>query len=113
MSGTYILHSAGTEQFHWDLKAGNGETILSSQVYASKQGAEVGITSCRANSATVAHFSKLSSKDDKPYFVLKAANGEVIGTSQMYSTEATRDHGIASCRENGPSATTKDTTALS
>jgi Uncharacterized conserved protein len=111
MAGTYLLHSAGSAQFHWDLKSGNGETILSSQVYASKQGAETGIKSCRANSAADAHFSRLTSSDEKPYFVLKAANGEVIGTSQMYATEATRDHGIASCRENGPTAATNDTTA--
>jgi uncharacterized protein YegP (UPF0339 family) len=110
MAGTYLLHPAGKEQFHWDLKAGNSETILSSQLYTAKQGAETGIASCRTNSSDDACYSKLISKDTKPYFVLKAANGEVIGTSQMYSSEAARDHGIASCKENGPSATTQDKT---
>jgi len=110
MAGKYLLHPSGTSQFHWDLKAGNGETILSSQLYASKQNAETGIQSCRTNSKNDAHFSRMMSKDDKPYFVLKAANGEVIGTSQMYSSDATRDHGIASCKENGPSSTMQDDT---
>ena len=110
MTGKYVLHPAGKEQFHWDLKAGNGETILSSQMYASKQSAEVGIESCRTNSSKEAQFSKLVSKDSKPYFVLKAANGEPIGTSQMYASEATRDHGIASCKENGPKGATQDDT---
>lgn len=108
MSGKYLLHPAGKGQFHWDLKAGNAETILSSQMYTAKQGAETGIESCRTNSSDDARYSRLTSKDAKPYFVLKAANGEVIGTSQMYSSESARDHGIASCKENGPSAKTQD-----
>lgn len=108
MAAKYLLHPAGTAQFHWDLKAGNGETILSSQLYTSKQSAESGIESCRTNSSDDTKFARLTSTDSKPYFVLKAANGEPIGTSQMYASEATRDHGIASCKENGPSATTQD-----
>jgi hypothetical protein len=107
MLGKYVISPAGSSQFHWALKAGNGETILSSQLYASKEGAEHGIESCRTNSSNDERFSRLQSKDDKPYFVLKAANGEPIGTSQMYSSESARDHGIASCKENGQ-ATTKD-----
>jgi uncharacterized protein YegP (UPF0339 family) len=110
MIGKYVLHPAGTEQFHWDLKAGNAETILSSQMYTAKQNAETGIESCRNNSSDDARYSRLVSKDTKPYFVLKAGNGEVIGTSQMYSSESARDHGIASCKENGPSAKTQDDT---
>lgn len=59
MSGTYVLHPAGDSRFHWDLKSGNAQTVLS---------------------------------------------------SQMYSSEAARDKGIASCRENGPTAVTQDDT---
>ena len=110
MSGKYVLHPAGTDQFHWDLKAGNAQTILSSQMYAAKQGAMTGIESCRTNSGDEVRYTRMTSKDTKPYFVLKAGNGEVIGTSQMYSSESARDAGIASCKENGPSATTQDET---
>ena len=110
MDGKYLLHPASSSKFHWDLKAGNGETILSSQLYGSKQSAETGIESCRVNSQDDARFSRLMSKDDKPYFVLMAANGEPIGTSQMYSSEATREHGIASCKQNGSSSKTQDDT---
>ena len=110
MIGKYSLHSAGTAQFHWDLKAGNAQTILSSQMYGAKQSAESGIESCRTNSSDDARYARLTSKDAKPYFVLKAGNGEVIGTSQMYSSDSARDQGIASCKENGPSAATQDDT---
>jgi uncharacterized protein YegP (UPF0339 family) len=108
MSGKYVLHPAGAGQFHWDLKAGNAETILSSQMYIAKQGAETGIESCRSNSSDEARYARLTSTDAKPYFVLKAGNGEVIGTSQMYGSDSARDHGIASCKANGPLASLQD-----
>ena len=110
MSGKYLLHTAGKEQFHWDLKAGNAETILSSQMYTAKQGAVTGIESCRTNSGADLSYSRLTSKDNHPYFVLKAANGEIIGTSQMYGSGAARDHGITSCMKHGPSGVTQDET---
>ncbi len=110
MDGKYVLHPSGTEQFHWDLKAGNAETILSSQLYSARSGAETGIESCRTNSAQDARYTRLTSTDAKPYFVLKAVNGEIIGTSQMYSSEAARDHGITACKKNGPSKVTQDDT---
>jgi uncharacterized protein YegP (UPF0339 family) len=110
MAGKYILHPAGDAQFHWDLKGANARTILSSQLYAAKASAESGIKSCRANSGDDARYERLVAKDSSPYFVLKAANGEIIATSQMYSSESARDQGIASCRENGPAGAIHDTT---
>lgn len=110
MAGKYLIHAAGKDQFHWDLKAGNAETILSSEMYSAKQGAETGIESCRANSSKDTSYSRLTSKNIQPYFVLKAANGEIIGTSQMYGSEAARDHGITACMKEGPSAVTQDGT---
>lgn len=110
MAGKYVLHPAGDAQFHWDLKGVNSRTILSSQLYASKANAEAGIKSCRTNSGDEKHYEKLVGKDSSPYFVLKAANGEIIGTSQMYSSESSRDHGISSCVENGPTGAIHDAT---
>ena len=110
MSGKYVIHPAGDSQFHWDLKAGNAQTILSSQMYAAKAGAETGIESCRNNSGDEVRYTRLTSSDTQPYFVLKSGNGEIIGTSQMYSSESARDAGIVSCKENGPSAATQDDT---
>lgn len=110
MSGTYVLHPAGDSQFHWDLKSGNAQTILSSQMYKAKAGAESGIESCRSNSGNEARYARMTSEKAQPYFVLKAGNGEIIGTSQMYGSEEARDKGIASCRENGPTAVTRNDT---
>lgn len=109
MPGKYRLHRSGT-QFHWDLKSGNNEPILSSERYTSKQGAENGIASCRSNSGNDARYTRLTSKAGEPYFVLKGANGEPIGTSEMYSSVTARDNGIAACKRDGPSAPTQDET---
>jgi len=111
MSGKYVLHDAGTAQFHWDLKSGNSETILSSQMYAAKPGAVNGIESCRMHSGADANYARLTAVDARPYFVLKAGNGEIIGTSQMYGSESSRDGGIEACKQNGPSASLTDNSA--
>ena len=108
MAGKYVIHPAGSAQFHWDLKAGNAETILSSELYNAKASAEKGIQSCRDNSGDEVRYTRLMSKDTQPYFVLKSGNGDIIGTSQMYGSEAARDEGIVSCKENGPNAVTQE-----
>ena len=48
---------------------------------------------------------------DRFYFVLNAANHQVIGTSQMYAEQRSRDGGIASVKQNGSSTEIKDLTA--
>ena len=108
MNNKYLLHAAGKDQFHWDLKAGNGETVLSSELYEGKQAAVNGIESCRKHSADDTRYARLTSKDNQPYFVLKSANGEVIGTSQMYGSGSARDHGITACMKAGTSAVIQD-----
>lgn len=51
---------------------------------------------------------KKTAKDDSPYFVLTATNGQTIGKSEMYSSVAARDNGIASVKSNGPTPTIKE-----
>lgn len=109
MAGYYQLKKSG-DQFMFNLKAGNHETILTSERYKSKQGAEGGIASCKTNSAIDARYERKTSTSNQPYFVLKAANGEVIGRSEMYSSASAMEGGITSCKTNGPSAPTKDET---
>lgn len=109
MAGHFSLTKSGT-QFKFVLKAGNNEPILSSERYASKQSAENGIAAVKANAGTDARYERKTSKDDKPYFVLKAGNGEVIGTSELYSSSSAAEKGVESCKANAPSAPTKDET---
>ena len=107
MAGKYFLHPAGIARFHWSLRAGNGETILTSQLYVSMESAQAAIQSCRTHSANDARFSRLSTFDHRSYFVLTDAEGEKIGTSEMYPTALKRDKGIATCMADAATATTR------
>ncbi|MCC6546834.1 YegP family protein [Candidatus Sumerlaeota bacterium] len=108
--GKYHVSKSKHDQYFWNLRAGNGEKILQSEMYKEKQGALAGIESCKKSSADAKNYEKLVSKKEEPYFVLRAGNNEVIGTSEMYSSVQARDNGIESCIKNGPGADTKDDT---
>lgn len=104
MAGTFEIKRAKDNQFYFNLKAGNGQVILSSEMYKAKASAQNGIESVKKNAVLADRFEKLTSKNGKPYFVLKAGNQEVIGNSEMYESEAARDHGIDSVMNNAPDA---------
>lgn len=105
MSARYDLQKSKSDtQFYWNLKAGNNEKILTSQMYASKEGALTGIASCHTNSPDDTKFERKSG-DGGPYFVLKAANGEIIGKSESYSSASAMETGIASVKANGKAPT--------
>ncbi|MHC8380890.1 YegP family protein [Pseudomonas sp. LB3P14] len=110
MAGWYELSKSTDGQFRFVLKAGNAEIILTSERYATRSAAEKGIASVQANSPVDARYAKEVAKDGKPYFNLKAANHQVIGNSQRYSSEAARAAGIESVKANGPSTNIKDQT---
>ncbi len=99
-AGYFLLTKSGTK-FKFVVKAGNHETVLSSELYASKSGAQNGIASVKTNSGNDASYERKTSKDDKAYFVLKATNGEIIGTSELYSSTSAAEKGIESCKANG------------
>ncbi len=94
--------------FHFTLKAKNGQVILSSEVYNSKSAAENGIASVKKNASEDARYERKTAKNGKFFFNLKAGNGQVIGSSQMYSSESGMENGINSVKENAPGADTKD-----
>jgi len=102
--GKFVITKNDKGQFHFSLKAANGQVILSSQEYSSKAACENGIESVRKNSADDSKFERKEAKDGRPYFNLKAANAQIIGTSQMYSSEDAMENGIASIKKNAPDA---------
>jgi uncharacterized protein YegP (UPF0339 family) len=111
MAGTFEITQRSNGEFQFNLKAGNGQVILTSEGYADKGGCNNGIESVRKNAQDDANFDRKIAKDGSPYFNLKAGNGQVIGHSEMYSSDAARDNGIRSVMENAPDATVTDTTA--
>ncbi|MBC9908990.1 YegP family protein [Chitinophaga varians] len=108
--GKFVITKSANGEFRFKLNAGNGETILVSEGYTARAGCENGIESVRTNSQHDERFEKKNSSNEKHYFNLKATNGQVIGTSQMYASEAGRDNGIASVKNNAPTATIDDQT---
>jgi uncharacterized protein YegP (UPF0339 family) len=102
MNGYYEIKTSANGQPMFNLKAGNDQVILTSQLYSSKEAALKGIASVQKHGPDPASFEKLVSSQNEPYFVLKAYNAQVIGTSQMYGSEQARDTGIASVMKNSP-----------
>lgn len=102
----------------FDLKAGNGEIIASSEVYKSEASCKKGIESVRANCAaavedqTVEGFAAVKNPKFELYtdkkgefrFRLKAKNGQIIATSEGYKTKKSALNGIASVGKNAPDA---------
>ena len=94
------------EEFRFNLKAGNGQTILASEGYKAKTSCLNGIESVKKNSQEDKRFDRLESKNGKHYFNLKATNGQIIGSSEMYNSVSAMENGIASVRKNAPIADT-------
>jgi hypothetical protein len=104
--GKFTVKTGKDGQFYFNLKAGNGEIILASEGYTTKAACLNGIESVKKNASDASKFNKLVSKNEKPYFTLKAGNGEVIGNSEMYESVGARDNGIKSVMSNAPDAPT-------
>lgn len=104
MAGKFECYKDKAGEFRFRLKAGNGETILSSEGYSGKDGCANGIESVRKNAVNPERFDKKQSDSGKFRFNLKASNGQVIGTSQGYDSESGCDNGMKSVAKNAPDA---------
>ena len=91
-------------EFQFNLKASNGQVILTSEGYTTKAACINGAESVKKNAVEEKRYEKMVAKNGKPYFTLKATNGQIIGQSQMYASERNRDNGIASVMKNAPVA---------
>lgn len=95
------------DEYHFVLKAGNGQVILSSQMYASKSGAMNGVESVKKNCGNDDCYERKTAKNGKFHFNIKSTNGQIIGSSQMYAGESGMNNGIESVMKNAPSAEVK------
>ena len=109
--GKFVISQRKNGEYQFNLKAGNGQVILTSEGYTTLAACKNGIESVKKNAADEGRFERKVAKNGAPYFVLKAGNGQVIGQSEMYSTEAARDNGIASVMKNAPEAEVVDNSA--
>ncbi|HEX8368651.1 MAG TPA: DUF1508 domain-containing protein [Pyrinomonadaceae bacterium] len=107
--GRFEIKSSANGKFYFNLKSGNGETILSSELYNSRSAVENGIESVKENAADANRFERKLNKNEEPYFVLKAGNGEVIGTSEVFSSETALENAISAVIKNAPTASISNT----
>ena len=106
-----IFQSDKNEKYYFNLKAKNGQVILSSQGYTTKANAKNGIESVRKNSQNDDLFETKEAANGKHFFTLLAANKQVIGKSQMYASKSGLDNGIDSVKTNAPEAEIVDLSA--
>ena len=102
--GKFVISTRANGEYQFNLKADNGQNILSSEGYSAKAGCENGIESVKKNSQDSSNFERLVAKNGKHYFNLKAGNGQIIGTSQMYESEDGMVNGLASVLKNAHNA---------
>jgi uncharacterized protein len=103
--GKFVISTRTNGEFQFNLKADNHQVILTSEGYSSRANCENGIESVRKNSQGDSNYDRKKSTNGKHYFNLKAANSQVIGTSEMYESSSSMETGIASVKRNAPSAT--------
>ena len=116
--GKFVVKEVKTG-FKFDLKAGNGEVIATSEVYTAEKTCLNGIESVRKNAheakledQTVENFETVTNPKFEVYvdkagefrFRLKARNGEIIATGEGYKAKASCLNGIESIRKNAPDA---------
>lgn len=106
--GKFEITKRKNGEFQFNLKAGNGQIILTSEGYTTKAACNNGVESVKKNSKEDARFERKESTNGKFYFNLKATNGQIIGSSQMYESESGREKGIESVKSNAPEAAIVD-----
>jgi hypothetical protein len=108
--GKFVISKRKNGEFQFNLVAGNGEIVLTSEGYASKPSCMNGVKSVMKNAADVKRFEPKVAKNGKFHFNLKASNGQVIGSSEMYDSQSTCENGIASVKKNVVGAKIEDKT---
>jgi uncharacterized protein YegP (UPF0339 family) len=108
--GKFVITLRKDGEYQFNLKAGNGQVILTSEGYSGKPGCLNGIESVKKNAPADERYERKVSTNGKPYFNLKATNGQVIGKSELYESVAARENGIESVKKNAPDADIDDQT---
>lgn len=106
--GKFVISKRKNGEYQFNLKAANGQIILGSEGYTTKSACENGIESVKKNAPIDERYDRKESSNGKPYFNLKATNGQIIGSSEMYESIASRENGIESVKKNAPEASVED-----
>jgi uncharacterized protein len=108
MSGKFEIKSSSNGQYFFNLKAGNGQVILSGGMSKEKSKSLSDIEAIKTNAPLDERYERKLSSKEEPYFVLKASDGDTLGKSEMYSSSTSMENGIASVKTNAPTAPITD-----
>lgn len=95
----FDLFRAENDDYYFNLKAKNGEIVLTSEGYTSKSGALNGIESVRENGGDLEQYEIREAESGEFYFVLEAKNHEIIGVSETYVSKSNAERGMETVAE--------------
>jgi uncharacterized protein len=93
-TGSFETFKGEDGQTYFQLLAKNGQRILRSEGYSSMSKAKTGMSSVKTNGVSKGRFKVLEADNGEFYFNLTAANGKIIGTSELYASKANADGGV-------------------
>lgn len=110
MSKRFEVFLGTNSQYYFRLKAANNEIILASEGYTTKANCLNGIQSVKVHAPYDNNYHKLTARNGQYYFTLNASNYQVIGVSEMYTTDYARNNGISAVKRDAPTASVVDLT---
>jgi len=110
MPAKFEIRKSKTGQYTFNLLALNGKVILTGEVCTTKIDVVRHIESVKKYAANNGNYQRRASGKEVSSFVLKGANGHILGKSRMYSSIAGMEKGIASVKANAPCARVYDWT---
>ncbi len=99
--GKYVISKARSGENYFNLKATNGQIILTSVMYPTMTDCSNGILATQGNCLDDNMFDRKISSNNKHFFNLKAPDGSIVGKSEIYESQANMEKGIASVKRNG------------
>jgi len=102
--GKFITLLGSDGNYYFNLIASNGQVILSSEPYRSDLERNKGIHYVQSGFVHATRFERRISADGLYYFLVRSGNGEIIGKSRFYESEASRDNGMEAVKNNARDA---------
>ena len=102
--GKFIALMGIDGHYYFNLLASNGSVIFSSAGYTSHTERDKGLHTVQDHAFDHLRYERRISKNGEYYFVMRTMDGEIIGTSQMYVSEASRDNAIEAVKNNARDA---------
>lgn len=108
MPGKFELYKDKGGEFRFRLFSSDGKTLLGSEGYKVKSSATKGMESVRKNAPDDARYERKATNSGQFMFNLKSGNGQIVGTSVQYKTEAERDRAIDLTKQEAAGAALDD-----